>query len=249
MHTEEYYRDLMNAEIDGVITKEEARILAARLESDPKAREYYEELRRAVQLLDGADEVSPPADLREQIMDAVRGDRAHEAPRAAAVSRGRTWWRSGYVPAFAAGVAAGLLLYAALSWDGTGTIPTERSEGTIGLDGGPRTNDRRTTEFTGTGIEGSVAADVDSAGTTVLLRISSGTETTALFEYGAGVAFEGISSPTGAPFQMEVGDGNVLIVHRGDGEYIVRLRGSGPVDLKIFAGGTVVASIPIDTNG
>ena len=82
MNTEQYYRDLMNAEIDGVITEEEARILAEHIASDPRAKQYYAQLRRTVALLDGADDLAPPAGLRERIMDAVRSDGAERKPRA-----------------------------------------------------------------------------------------------------------------------------------------------------------------------
>ena len=251
MHTEEYYRDLMNAEIDGVITDEEAAILAERLRTDPGARQYYEELRRTVRLLDGAAEVSPPPELRGRILGAVGSGEAPGAPRTSRAGT-RSWQPARYIPAFAAGMAAGMLLFAAAVHHGGSPVPAERSGGTIGA--GTTTAQAvsdSTTEFEGNGVNGSVAASSDSAGTTIILRVTSQTEATALLEYGAGFAFEGISSPDGTPFQMEVEAGSLLIIHQGTAEYRVRLRSTGtalePVDLKVFTAGAVVAHIPVAT--
>jgi hypothetical protein len=84
----------------------------------------------------------------------------------------------------------------------------------------------------------------------IAIIVRAVTEATALFEFGPGLQFEGISSLEGAPFQMEVERGSLMIVHNGAGEYRVRLRGfgpaRGPVALKVFAGGELVAGIPIE---
>lgn len=249
MHAEQYYRDLMNAEIDGVITEEEARILAERLRTDPRARKYYDELRLTVSLLDGEGEVSPPAGLRERILGALGGDRAAKTPQPAGPER-RTWRGRRYIPAFAAGLAAGLILFAAvLQRPGTPVSP-DRSGGSIGTgDGVPAVQETIVATFEEEGIWGSVAASFDTDGTAVTLRISADTEATALFTYGDGVEFDGIFAPGAPPFQMEADRETLLLVHRGAGEYTIRLRGGGrerdTVDLKIFSDQRLVARIPV----
>ncbi len=64
--------ELMNGAIDGVLSREETAELRRRLDADPEARVYYEELREVHLALGAGGETAPPASLRESIVSKAR---------------------------------------------------------------------------------------------------------------------------------------------------------------------------------
>jgi hypothetical protein len=235
---EEYIR-MMNEEIDGVISEEDACRLADFIERNPEASRYYDELRETVRAIDGTGEVDPPADLRERIYDSVYGRPNGET--ALRAEGERTFWRS-FFPIFAAGVAAGFIIFAAIRPMVTGSGNGGDHSATIGAvkeeNDGPRAFDAH-------GVSGSVVPLVESGSLTLTVKIASEDDASLLLEYGEGMSFESIRSSEGAEYQMEVDGRSLLIVHRGDSEYVIRFRsaGSAKVDLRIFSGGNPVAAM------
>jgi anti-sigma-K factor RskA len=245
MRIDEPYIRLMNEEIDGVISEENARKLAAFVMSDPEARRYYEDLRETVRALGEAGEVEPPPELRERIFDAVYGQSGGQTVQPVAAEH--SFWRS-FVPAFAAGVAAGLIIFAAIR-PLTDRSPKEPGyEATIGaVEGGGGAAER----FDAYGVKGSVLPVFERGSITVTMSMASDTEASILFDLGDGVSFESIRSNEGADYQMEVDGKSLLLVHGGDAEFIIRFRSADTpaLDLRIFAGGKTVAAMRLSTGG
>lgn len=106
------YCDLMNEEIDGTIAPEDAPRLAAYLAGNPEAAQFYRELQESVATLARQSRLVPPAGLRERILAAVAAVRHQAAPPAGR----RSWLRArlGYGYAFAAGLALGFVVLAAV---------------------------------------------------------------------------------------------------------------------------------------
>jgi hypothetical protein len=99
---------LIHAEIDGELDGPQRAELARALLADPEAQALREDLRRLCAALDALEEVDPPQQLRQSILDAL----PQSTP-----SRARFWWSAPRLryAAFIAGVlAAGTIVYETL---------------------------------------------------------------------------------------------------------------------------------------
>jgi hypothetical protein len=239
MSIDEKYIRMMNEEIDGIISDADADSLDMFVRSDPEAAKYYEELQAAVRAIDDTGEVEPPPELRDRIFDSVYG----RSGRAAAVRppERHTFWRS-FVPVFAAGVAAGFILLAAIR-----ELPDRsREEPGHGATIGAARNGSQTAEkFDAHGVRGSILPLFESGSVTVTIQITSGEDASILLEFEDGTSFESIRSNEGAAYQMEVDGKSLLLVHQGEAEYIARFRSEGPAQIvaKIFSGGQTIAAM------
>ena len=63
--------ELMNDEIDGRNSPAQSEELRGYLASDPEARRFFAELENSTRLLAESDEVEPPADMPQHIMDRI----------------------------------------------------------------------------------------------------------------------------------------------------------------------------------
>jgi hypothetical protein len=238
MSVDEFYIRLMNEEIDGVISGGDADRLAELIRTDPEAARYFEELKAAVGALDDSPDLEPPSELRARIFDSVYGSSKHEAARPAG---GRGFWRS-FVPVFAAGVAAGFILFAIVR------PVTERFTGTsdYGATIGAAQDDNAAAErFDAFGVKGGIVPVFESGSITLTLELASETDVSVLVEFGEDVSFESIRSNEGAAYQMEVAQTSLLLVHDGEAEYIIRMRSTetGAVVIRIFTDGKTVAAM------
>ena len=109
---EERYIDMMQAEIDGLLSEEDARELRRYLDTHGEANQYYEELRGSVRALSSLPQVDPPPSLKSDIMRAIR--RA-QPQRRSVRDRIREIFESrvafNYVYALSAGIVIGVALY------------------------------------------------------------------------------------------------------------------------------------------
>ncbi len=245
MSIDEFYIRLMNEEIDGIISGGNAEKLAAYIKSDPEAQMYYEELKETVGAIDGAGELEPPPELRARIFDSIYGRSREEISVQAA--GGRTFWRS-FAPVFAAGVAAGFIIFAAIS-PFTDRTPEENGYGaTIGA----AESEKSSTEaFDAFGVKGSVLPVVESSSMTVTIDLASDVETSVLLEFEGDVSFESIRSNEGAAYQMEVDEKSLLLVHQGKAKYVIRFRSAetAAVVLRIFTDGKTVTAMRFVAGG
>jgi len=107
----EYYEELMSAEIDGELSKEEKTLLDKHLISNPDAQIVRTQMNKLSEALDQVKEVEPPANLGKDIMAVLP---PVQQPGASAV---RPRFRATrlsilkYGYAFAAGIILGLILH------------------------------------------------------------------------------------------------------------------------------------------
>ena len=239
MSIDETYIRMMNEEIDGIISDEDKERLAEYVRSDPEAGKYYEEFCATARAIDDTPEVTPPHELREKIFESVYG-RSREEPVAHA-SGDRTFWRS-FVPVFAAGVAAGFILFAAIRQLPDRT-PEEPGYGaTIGASQDETDTAERFDAF---GVTGSISPVFEIGSVTVTIKIESEVDASILLGFVEGASFESIRSSEGAAYQMEVDEKSLLLVHQGAAEYTVRFRSAepAPLELRIFSDGKTVAAM------
>lgn len=114
----EKYRILMNSEIDGAITPAERDELELYFVSHPEVRQYFEELKTSLEVLDELGGQEPPADLHGRIMRAVRKKKTADRVSWQEFIFGRL--RMGYAVSAVVGVLAGFMLHALFPVDGMG---------------------------------------------------------------------------------------------------------------------------------
>ena len=107
----ESFEDLANAALEGSATPEQRAALGAWLEGDPKSRERWNTLQLAFEALARAHPVAPPPELKGAIMQRIH---AEQAARRAAPHTGPGLHRAPalrFASVFAAGFAAGILIW------------------------------------------------------------------------------------------------------------------------------------------
>jgi hypothetical protein len=241
MNIDEFYIRLMNEEIDGVISGGNAEKLAAYIKSDPEAARYFEELRVTIEAIDDTGDLEPPSELRARIFDSVYG-RSMEEPAAHAAGD-RTFWRS-FAPIFAAGVAAGFILFTAIRPLTERTTEKNDYGATIG---GTRSENEAAEKFEAFGVKGSIVPVFESGSISLTMAIVSEAEASVLLEFEDGISFESIRSSEKAAYQMEVDEKSLLLVHHGEAEYIFRLRSAetAAIVVRIFTDGKTVTAMKL----
>jgi anti-sigma factor RsiW len=123
---------LIHAEIDGELNERQRAELARALLADPEARAAREGLKRVCAALDVLEDVDPPQQLRQSILDALQQSTPSRAP---------SWWlapRLRYAALIAGVLAVGTILYETVE----GPRPaTSDVAGTMAAAGAPTTLD------------------------------------------------------------------------------------------------------------
>jgi anti-sigma factor RsiW len=123
---------LIQAEIDGELDERQRAELARALLADPEARAVREDLKRVCAALDVLEDVDPPQQLRQSILDAL----PQSTP-----SQARSWWsapRLRYAALIAGVLAMGAILYETV--EGLRPAPNDVA-GTMAAAGAPATVD------------------------------------------------------------------------------------------------------------
>jgi len=144
---------LIHAEIDGELDGRQRAELARALLADPEVQALREDLRRVCAALDTLEDIEPPRELRQSILDAL----PQSTP-----SRARSWWsapRLRYAALIAGVLAVGTIVYESVE----GLRPvTSDVAGTMAAAGAPTTLD---TVHLGNGVvSGRVSLYRDRAG-------------------------------------------------------------------------------------
>ena len=127
------YIELMNREIDNLNTPAEKQDLHHYLDENIESREYYDELLAADQALMQVPEPVVPNNLEKRIINSIdfgKYDRKPESRRAFGFIHG---FNKKYVLTFAAGLLAGIFIYALFSMNSQNFRQNEVS-GTIGVE-------------------------------------------------------------------------------------------------------------------
>lgn len=235
-------RDLIQADLDGTATDLERAALREREAKDPRLAEEVADLRWLSGTLARVDEISPPADLAEGILRAIR-----TAP--AAGTRGFLARLRGSLPAYrslvpyayaaAVGAAACFLALQAVGWGipGEPAVTSSEAAGAMAPVEGELLG---SVDLSGSGVSG--VASLREAGSRLAVDIALGEE----YSGAIGIRFDpdvvevvGISSPGSRLGRLDVASGLVSFTRPPDGRVTVLLarRGSDPASVSLGAVG------------
>ena len=235
--------DLMNRELDGCNTPQESRILRERLLEEPEAREYFRQLRHAVEALDDIELEEPPAGLRAAILAAQAGGVHHAPERETGIPGAlRDLARTAVLVPLAAGLVAGLLVSNLVlrGVDDTnglgGTAGAERQDlvpaGNVPLD------------LTAAGATGNLWVESDADRTTCRLSLTANTPLEIVLELGPatvcrGYRLDGETRPT-----LHVSRHGVTVLDAATGDYEFFFGHAGEnasdISLKIIHEGRII---------
>jgi hypothetical protein len=241
---DERYIELMNLEIDGVIAEEDRLELSSYLESHPDALEYYNALRSTATVLDGAEEIEPPAALSRDIIESIferHSDANDRCLSTRDVSRRMFRWRPGF--AFAAGIIAGLFLFAsALLFVMRGPTGEEDFYGTI-----TRLHDTAsvsTAVIDGPRVQGVVRTRRSGERIIAELEIWSTDEILVQLIHGEQIRFDGLKAGKPGNPRISVLQDRIELTLTGENEYVIgmnEMSGShSPIDMRITSNGEVL---------
>lgn len=130
----EKYIELMNKEIDQVITPDERIELQNYLSKNKAAKEYYDELLLTNDFLNRLPDHNPPENLKKHIINSIDFSRYEKHPESVKKSSGFLWGlKFRYTYIFAAGLLAGIIIFSIFLLN-TGGVKTNEVYGTIGAE-------------------------------------------------------------------------------------------------------------------
>jgi len=224
--------ELINGEIDEENSESESREIRAILESNDEARAYYDDLRKLGSRFSEAGEIEPPPGLRHEVLTATtRAPRPRERARAT-----RSWLMPGrlldsFTPklayAFAAGVAAGIAIFAvAVGFDG-GPGETASLRGSIAAwELQAESPVESTVEFELPNGLGDVVVHSSGALVRAELSVQARREAEIAFRYEETVSLEAMSAPSADGYEVTVGSGETILTQSGAGDYILYFENS-----------------------
>jgi hypothetical protein len=128
------YIELINRDLDDLLTIEEKKKLHHYLEDHPEARTYYNQIKRTSEILGEVQPVEPPPSLKKRIINAIDYNRYR--PESTIKHTFKNWLTSPRLRlayAFALGIFVGFLIYTAISPRQT-VLDLEDLYGTIGAE-------------------------------------------------------------------------------------------------------------------
>lgn len=221
--------ELLQREIDGATSAEESAELHRRLMEEPAARELHDRLQRLAEDLRRVGQEEVPAGLRQEILAAVeRSERARSG--AVATHRRTPGVRRRDLLPFAAGLAAGLALFALLSGGG-GPDPAVDPDALTGtMRPGARSAEELSADaqrIEGPGVVATALLRVhrDEAVVDLHLRSDRPLETTLESVGGLTPLFGERRGPEAGEIRLT--EGACRVVQEGEGRYRFVLRGEG----------------------
>jgi hypothetical protein len=248
--------ELVQRELDGVLSGSEEEELRRYLDSAGDARQYREELRAAVQHVAALPVVAPPPQLKSEILRAVRRRGAAQPIRSSLRTRLARAFESrvafNYVYAFSAGVILGVALYGLVARLEQ-PVPSASDVSGALL---PRA-------VTGTSVL-TEELQIDTLGMTALIRVRemdgmhladltlrSGSPVRAVVDFNAGaLCLSGFSQTRQSPETIRVGDSRIEIGTTGPNDlaFLFEARSPGqplpPISVTLLSSaGTVQRSV------
>ena len=253
---DERYIELMSSEIDGVNTPAESDELRRHLAENLDAQRYYLELRKSVGLLENAGEISPPGEMPRNIMDLIDKRHPGEAgdairdprPAIAVVKPFRSYLKPGYAWSFAAGLAAGLLIFAAARVIMVENLTADRNQFYAEMS----FDDQSGTELVGSPWQ----LDHDEFSGTVILRLLenrlfaritgySDADIQFEFHHEQAVRCRGCQMLAGPEFRLVTAATRTSFAYKGTGSYLLVFAAepnlTGPISLQVVVAGAVLA--------
>lgn len=233
MTTDPKIVEWMHARIDGVISEDDDRELSRHLEENPADREHFDQLRSVAERLNGIEQVAPPADLRRQVMDAVRALRAtRDSTESSQFGTQRTGWTPmRYAYAVAAGIILGVVGY---HWGVTRSV-VDPAAASGAMTSRQVLVEQITLEF----AAGTGSARIERAGDgfVVTIELESTDPVDVALDFGSGeIEFRGFSKDLGSIDSFQVTDSGINWTQNGHRRVAVSLDKptDGPATLELF---------------
>lgn len=248
---------LMWQDIDGTITADGRRRLAAFFEAHPAERARYDELVALSQVLNGVADIDAPPELRDRIEAALPHRPAWARPK---ISIRRTFseifrlpWPARFVYTAAAGFALGLISYHIVNYTGISNRPLDISKiyGTMNTSGDAQRVG--TLEIAAGGVTGTMTYHRNESLIVAEFELSSEDEVELQLEYaGNSTQFGGISEADSPESRVAVDDDKISLTNRGNGKFLCLMQlqdeGTMPIVVRVLAGHDVVFENTIDPN-
>jgi len=244
--------ELINAEIDGELTREEQAELDAMLESSADLRAMQAELRNLASMLDSLPEQTPPADLANRILDQIQLPKSEPAFSLAGLFG--LFKPAPTAVAFAAGLLVTVGVYEVAS-ERDVAMDTSRMVGTM-VSGSPSqaNNEKDSLAISVPGLSGTVSISESGAMRILNFDLDSVEETEIVIALAeAQLGFGGIaraaSSGTDAEQSYRISEGTLRMVNQGRQAFSVFLLEaanqdgeSRKISIGIFSDGAPVFS-------
>jgi hypothetical protein len=241
------YIELMNFEIDGVISPGEKLELEKYLAANPNAKRYYEDLRHSVRMIGEAEDLDPPEALRSRIISSIfasREDGEREGFFHSALNALKHNFKKGYAFSFTAGLVAGICIFSVIYWTTPRETPSdlENFYGTLGIKGKTgRVLTSDPVDFSTHALSGSARVLYPEGAILAELNLSSDKEIRVVLHYGEEIHFNGFKPLCGAVNSMNVTRGRAVLTHVGTCGYVIAfkdsLRTHSTIRMEILADG------------
>lgn len=245
-HIDQHAEDLLNGSVDGILSAAEQDELNSLLAGSAQLRDHNEELKTFTGLLDGLQEVEPPAHLQESIEQQIRlpvhSNRHEEKHDFFGTWLPAHWLRTGFA------LAAGAVLTVSIYEVGSGPITAEDATNLVGtvvksqaVDQGELLDSIHILTDT---LSGRVELRKKDDLFTLDVQLSSDGPAQVVVDYaGRGLEFEGITRMQDQKDAVSIVDGSVNIASSGEKRYTLNLRGTtnsegreiAPLELEFFA--------------
>lgn len=240
---DERIEDLMWQKIDGSISEKDQADLDAHLNEHPTDKAHFDELASMSTLLDSADDVEPPTDLRQRIESAVDWDIYPQEHATSFDWRAffTPWWNLRIAAAAAIGIILGIIVYPTIIYKLDPSLALVKD----GLGGTMVSSNASTLVLESDGIAGEVTLRRGQDTAITDMQITSDREIEIALEYA------GISTLLRAQVDQNTPLGNILVdgstvrvTHNGSGRYYAVFSpvasSDVPLRVRIYADGKVL---------
>jgi hypothetical protein len=220
------YIELIHQEIDGRISPKDHEKLKHYLEANPEAKQLMADLRNLSTLLENTEEVEPPIELRERILQSVDFHK-YPLPQRQHPLKSLMAYRPRfrYAYAFAGGFAFGLLIALLLMGEIFKTAPfdlRELSGAMISKEVSEKFQTAFQLNIEADGVEGKVTVDSDGNLVRIALDVKAEGEIELAIEYEAdALRFEGFQRLGENPISLNIAQASIELVFTGNNRSIL----------------------------
>jgi hypothetical protein len=248
---EEKYIELMNKDIDGLLSPKENAALQEYLAKNQDAQAFHDDLHMLSKMLDQVVAVDPPSNLKKNILNSIRLKKHVERERRGLLQSLPSFLNMKvnyrYAFSFSAGLIVGLLIYSLFTNLNKNTfLDNSELTGTIFLDGGSeklRTADKvevNLEEITGT-IEIKYLKNLALAE----INLTAQPEIELLIEFDENdVVFDGFRQLDPSASRIEIAENFLSLTNKGKNRYTVVFKKKPsiitPLNFKIFSNGALL---------
>lgn len=240
--------ELMNKEIDGVITEGDQKKLQSYLSAHPDAQKFYAELRQTSDLLHNMPKLEPPPNIKKYVMNTIDGNRYAKAKKPSKLKSLVSSLVVKPTPklayAFALGILVGILVYSALLENLISRRGMDVTDfyGTIGINDQAGFKTIQTIPIALPEIDGTITIKRHQNTVVIETDLNSQQATEVHFDYDEpSLKFSHFNSGSRAKISFEAGENYVRSSSAGDIQFILffsEVTANGkPIVIKLFVAG------------